>query len=127
MPRTMFGNLRLAGQTVVVVAILVALRAVLWELGVEGMSPTAVSAGIITAGIFVVGTVDNVLRPILISGRVELNGLLVLISVVGGIGAFGLLGIVLGPVLIAVAVAVLEAERERRAGVPPPPDPAASA
>ena len=79
------------------------------------------SAGILVfAGIFVVGTVDNVLRPILISGRVELNGLLVLISVIGGIGAFGLLGIVLGPILIAVAVAVLEAERERRAGVSPP-------
>lgn len=85
------------------------------------------AAILVFAGIFVVGTVDNVLRPILISGRVELNGLLVLISVVGGIGAFGLLGIVLGPVLIAVAVAVLEAERERRAGAPPPPDPAASA
>jgi predicted PurR-regulated permease PerM len=85
------------------------------------------AAILVFAGIFVVGTVDNVLRPILISGRVELNGLLVLISVVGGIGAFGLLGIVLGPVLIAVAVAVLEAERERRAGASPPPDPAASA
>jgi predicted PurR-regulated permease PerM len=81
-----------------------------------------VSAGILTfAGIFVVGTVDNILRPILISGRVELNGLLVLISVIGGISAFGLLGIVLGPVLIAVAAAVLEAERERRAGSPPGP------
>jgi predicted PurR-regulated permease PerM len=80
-----------------------------------------VSAGILTfAGIFVVGTVDNVLRPILISGRVELNGLLVLISVVGGITAFGLLGLVLGPILIAVAAAVLEAERERRAGASPP-------
>ena len=86
------------------------------------------NAGILVfAGIFVVGTVDNILRPILISGRVELNGLLVLISVVGGLGAFGLLGIVLGPVLIAVAAAVLEAERERRAGASAPPDPAASA
>jgi predicted PurR-regulated permease PerM len=86
------------------------------------------NAGILAfAGIFVVGTVDNILRPILISGRVELNGLLVLISVVGGLGAFGLLGIVLGPVLIAVAAAALEAERERRAGASAPPDPAASA
>lgn len=55
MPRTMFGNLRLAGQTVFVVVLLVALRAVLWEIGVEGLSPTVVSAGIITSGIFVVG------------------------------------------------------------------------
>lgn len=86
------------------------------------------SAGILTfAGIFVVGTVDNILRPILISGRVELNGLLVLISVVGGIGAFGLLGIVLGPVLIAVAVGVLETQRERRAAAAARRDPAGSA
>ena len=55
MQQKVFGNLRLAGETVIVVAVLVALRAVLWELGVEGMSPTAVSAGIITSGIFVVG------------------------------------------------------------------------
>jgi predicted PurR-regulated permease PerM len=76
-------------------------------------------AGILVLiGVLVIGTVDNILRPILISGRVELNGLLVLISVVGGISAFGLLGIVLGPVLIAVAVAMVAAERERRAGLP---------
>jgi predicted PurR-regulated permease PerM len=81
-------------------------------------------AGILVAvGVLVIGTVDNILRPILISGRVELNGLLVLISVVGGIGAFGLLGIVLGPVLIAVAAAVVAAERERRAGLSPPAGP----
>ena len=78
------------------------------------------AAILIVVGIFVVGAIDNILRPLLISGRVELNGLLVLISVVGGLGAFGLLGIVLGPVLIAVAIAMLEAERERRAGSSPP-------
>jgi len=75
---------------------------------------------LVVVGVVVIGTVDNILRPILISGRVELNGLLVLISVVGGLGAFGLLGIVLGPVLIAVAAAVVAAERERRAGPLPP-------
>jgi predicted PurR-regulated permease PerM len=85
-------------------------------------------AGILVAvGVFVIGTVDNILRPILISGRVELNGLLVLISVVGGIGAFGLLGIVLGPVLIAVAAAVVAAERERRSALSSSAGPPASA
>ena len=84
-------------------------------------------AGIlVVVGVLVIGTVDNILRPILISGRVELNGLLVLISVVGGISAFGLLGIVLGPVLIAVAVAVLAAERERRAALSPAESPPAA-
>jgi hypothetical protein len=51
------GNLRVAGWTILMVVALVGLRAVLWELGVEGLSPTAVSAGIITGGIFVMGLV----------------------------------------------------------------------
>ncbi len=57
MLQKVFGNLKVAGMTVVIVAVLVAVRAVLWELGVEGLSPTAVSAGIITGGVFVMGLV----------------------------------------------------------------------
>jgi ABC-type multidrug transport system fused ATPase/permease subunit len=51
------GNLELGVTTLVIVAILVGIRALLWALGVEGMSPTALSAGIITGGIFVMGLV----------------------------------------------------------------------
>jgi predicted PurR-regulated permease PerM len=52
--------------------------------------------------------IDNVLRPILLSGRAQMNGLLVFISILGGIAAFGLLGIVLGPILVALGSSVLE-------------------
>lgn len=55
-----------------------------------------------------ISLVDNVLRPMLISGRAQLNGLLVFISVLGGIAAFGLLGLVLGPILVALGAAILE-------------------
>jgi hypothetical protein len=55
--RRMLGNLELGIKTLAIVAILVAIRAGLWALGVEGMSPTAVSAGIITGGVFVIGLV----------------------------------------------------------------------
>jgi hypothetical protein len=51
------GNLELGARTLVLVAGLIALRAVLWALGVEGMSPTALAAGIITGGVFVMGLV----------------------------------------------------------------------
>lgn len=53
----MLGNLELGATTLVIVAVLVAIRAVLWVVGVEGMSPTALSAGIITGAIFVMGLV----------------------------------------------------------------------
>jgi predicted PurR-regulated permease PerM len=53
-------------------------------------------------------TIDNVLRPMLLGGRASLNGLLVFISVLGGIAVFGALGIVLGPIVVAAAVGILD-------------------
>jgi len=53
-------------------------------------------------------TVDNILRPALLRGRTSLNGLLVFISVLGGITVFGVLGIVLGPIVVATAVGILD-------------------
>jgi predicted PurR-regulated permease PerM len=54
------------------------------------------------------GTIDNILRPILLGGRNSLNGLLVFVSVLGGIAMFGALGIVVGPIIVATAVSVLD-------------------
>jgi ABC-type multidrug transport system fused ATPase/permease subunit len=55
--RRVLGNLELGLTTLAIVVVLVGIRAVLWSLGVEGLSPTAVSAGIITGGIFVMGLI----------------------------------------------------------------------
>ncbi len=64
---------------------------------------------LLVAGAAVVGLVDNFLRPILISGRARLNGLLVFISVLGGLVAFGAIGLVLGPIIVALGVAIVDA------------------
>jgi len=53
-------------------------------------------------------TIDNILRPVLLGGRASLNGLLVFISVLGGVATFGVLGIVLGPIVVATAVGILD-------------------
>jgi len=52
--------------------------------------------------------VDYVIRPWLISGRAELGGLLIFISVLGGIAVFGLLGLILGPMVVVTAASVLD-------------------
>lgn len=54
------------------------------------------------------GMVDNVLRPVLLGGRASLNGLLVFISVLGGIAVFGVLGVILGPIVVATAFGILD-------------------
>jgi predicted PurR-regulated permease PerM len=65
--------------------------------------------GIILAGVGVgiVSAVDNFLRPALISGKSGMNGLLVFISLIGGLAVFGSLGLVLGPTLVAVGIGLL--------------------
>ena len=57
----------------------------------------------------VAGTIDNFLRPILIRRGADLPLLLVFAGVVGGLFAFGLIGIFVGPVILAVADALLKA------------------
>ena len=51
---------------------------------------------------------NPVLRPILLSGRTRLGGLMVFVSVLGGIAAFGMIGLILGPIVFAMALAVLD-------------------
>jgi predicted PurR-regulated permease PerM len=55
------------------------------------------------------GVIDSVLRPALLRGAVRLNGLWVFIGVLGGIAAFGMLGIVMGPLVLAMAASLLDA------------------
>ena len=63
-------------------------------------------------GLFVISTIDNFLRPKLIRGRTKLHELLVFFAVLGGLRVFGVLGIVLGPVVLAIAMALVEIFRQ---------------
>jgi predicted PurR-regulated permease PerM len=69
-----------------------------------------VVAGIILAAVcsVVIGLIDNLVRPLMISGHAEMNMLLIFIGVLGGIEVFGLLGVVLGPIVIATAGTLLQ-------------------
>lgn len=62
---------------------------------------------LIAVGAGLVGSIDNVLRPLLLSGRSAMNGLVTFVALLGGVAAFGFIGIVLGPVVVAVATALL--------------------
>ncbi len=58
-------------------------------------------------GAFAVGSVDNFLKPILISQASALPLLLVFLGIIGGALAFGFLGIFLGPILLALAYTLI--------------------
>lgn len=63
---------------------------------------------LIVFGVIVIGMADNVLRPLLLSGRTTMPGLLVFVSLMGGVAAFGFIGLVLGPVVVAALSTLLE-------------------
>ena len=60
-------------------------------------------------GAVIVGGVDNILRPALLAGRAQMNGLLMFVSLLGGVSVFGLLGLILGPLVVALVAGLLEA------------------
>ena len=62
-------------------------------------------------GALMVGTVDNVLRATVVSGRAQLHPLVVFFSALGGIILFGMMGIFLGPVLFVISMSILEVTR----------------
>jgi len=66
--------------------------------------------GIVLAlvGLLILGNVDNVVRPLLLSGSARMNTLVLVVSLLGGVSAFGFIGIVLGPVVAAVVTALVE-------------------
>ncbi len=68
---------------------------------------TWVAAGLALWGLSVVSTIDNVIKPIVLHGQSKLHPLLALLSVLGGVGALGPIGIFVGPIAVAFLQAAL--------------------
>ncbi len=62
-------------------------------------------------GLVVVGLIDNVVKPYLIKGDLEMGGAVVFFALIGGIGAFGLVGVLIGPLAVATFLALLRMYR----------------
>ena len=77
---------------------------------------------LLAVGVGIMGNVDNVVRPLLLSGKARMNTVVLIVSLLGGVSAFGFIGIVLGPLVAAIATAAFESYLE-----PLPPDAAGPA
>jgi predicted PurR-regulated permease PerM len=62
--------------------------------------------GLLVWGALVVSWVDNIIRPLVVSQNVKLPFILAFFGVLGGLAAFGLVGLFIGPVVLAVAYSV---------------------
>jgi predicted PurR-regulated permease PerM len=80
-------------------------------LFLTGQVSTAIVLTVICA--VVLGSADNVLRPILLSGRTSASGLVVFIGLLGGVSALGFVGLVLGPIVLVIAGTLIDALTRR--------------
>lgn len=73
-------------------------------------------AGLLLLGwsVAVVSSADNVVRPLFISGRAQISTLPVFLGLLGGVSAFGPIGLVVGPVVVALTLALLRFAEEAR-------------
>jgi predicted PurR-regulated permease PerM len=77
-------------------------------------------------GTVVISTADNVVRPWVVSGKIELHPLVLLFFILGGVQTFGFIGLFLGPVIASVLFAVLDMLRDEIAVNNPDPGALAS-
>ena len=78
--------------------------------------------GLIAFGVFVIGLIDNFLRPILVGKDTQLPDYVVLISTVGGLAIIGINGFVIGPLIAAMFVAAWQIVTAERTGSDIEPD-----
>ena len=96
---------------VVGAAIVWAPLAIWWLLTgelVRGIVLAAIGAGVI-------GMTDNILRPVLLSGRTSVSGLVIFLGLLGGVSAFGFIGLVVGPLILVTAGSLIDALTRRSA------------
>ena len=70
-------------------------------------------AGLALFGFFIISGIDNIIKPKLIGNRANLHPALVLVGVIGGLSTLGLIGLLIGPVLVALATTGISVLRSK--------------
>lgn len=70
--------------------------------------------GLLIYSFFIVGTVDNILKPRIVGERAGVHPILVLLGAMGGLAIFGTIGFIMGPLILAILSASIEIYEEER-------------
>ncbi|MBS3113896.1 AI-2E family transporter [Candidatus Woesearchaeota archaeon] len=70
---------------------------------------------LIIYGIFVISSIDNILKPKMIGAKAKVHPILVLLGVLGGLSLFGFIGLILGPIMLALLMTFVDIYEEEKA------------
>jgi len=75
---------------------------------------TTAGFGLLIYGLIVVSWVDTIIRPLIVSKKTKINSAIILVSMLGGLFVFGVLGLIIGPLIIAYLLLLLEYYRDTK-------------
>jgi predicted PurR-regulated permease PerM len=77
---------------------------------------TGSAIGLLIYGLFIINWVDTILRPIIVSKGTKMNPAIALIGMAGGIYVFGIMGLIIGPLVLAYFILLVEAYKDKKIG-----------
>ena len=78
------------------------------------MGHTGAGLGLLIYGLVVISWLDTIVRPVIVSRRTEINSAIVIIGMIGGLFVFGILRLILGPLILVYVLLVLEIYRKKK-------------
>lgn len=88
-----------------------------FAIGLAVMGSYGKAALLLAWSVLIVGSIDNVIRPLVVRGRVNQHPMLIVLSIIGGTTAFGAMGLLIGPVVVSLVIALVTEIRRRLAQV----------
>jgi predicted PurR-regulated permease PerM len=76
---------------------------------------TTAAFSLLIYGLIAISWIDNIIRPLIVSRRTKINSAVVLVSMIGGLLVFGVLGLILGPLIISYLILLIETFRNKKA------------
>lgn len=77
---------------------------------------TWAAVGLLIYGLFLINWIDTIVRPMIVSRKTQINQGIVLIGMIGGLFVFGILGLILGPLILAYVLLVIEIYQKQKLG-----------
>ena len=77
---------------------------------------TGSAIGLLIYGLFIINWVDTIIRPLVVSKGTKMNPAIALIGMTGGIYVFGIMGLIIGPLILAYFILLVEAYKDKKIG-----------
>lgn len=100
-----FGIIPMIGPAIVWLPVVIFLFAI-------GKTTSAI--GLLIYGLLIVSTVDNIIRPYIVSKKTKINSGVIVVGLIGGLLVFGILGLILGPLILAYSLVILDFYRNKK-------------